>query len=77
MIKRRMMKLGGYVHSTKNSAEFECQGQRSRSPGTKKNEKVRHFVWESSSAARSSCSIFSGAVHGGVVTPVVKSAQAV
>ena len=35
MIKRRMMKLGGYVHCTKISPEFECQGQRSRSPGTK------------------------------------------
>jgi len=42
------LKLGGYVHSTKILLEFECQGQRSRSPGTK-NEKVRHFVRESSS----------------------------
>ena len=43
--KRRMLKLGGYVHCTKISPEYECQGQRSRSPGTKK--KVRHF-WERS-----------------------------
>ena len=27
-IKRRMMKLGGYVQGTKISPEFECQGQR-------------------------------------------------
>ena len=29
-IKRRTMKPGGYVHSTKNSREFECQGHRSK-----------------------------------------------
>ena len=29
-----MMKLGSYMHFTKISPEFECQGQRSRSPGT-------------------------------------------
>jgi len=33
------MKIGRYVHCTKISPEFECQGQRSRSAGTK-NEKV-------------------------------------
>jgi len=33
------MKLGGYVHSTENFPEFECQAQRSRSPGTKKTKK--------------------------------------
>ena len=33
-----------------------------RSTGTK-NEKVRNFVRESSSGVRSSCGIFSGAVH--------------
>ena len=30
-----MMKLGGYVQCTKISPKFECQGQRSRSSGTK------------------------------------------
>jgi len=29
------MKLGGYMHCTKILSEFECQGQRSISPGTK------------------------------------------
>jgi len=47
------------VQRTKISPDFECQGQRSRSPGTK-NEKVRRFVRESSSGARSSCGIFFG-----------------
>jgi len=32
-IRCRMMKLSGYVHCTKISPKFECQGQ--RSPGTK------------------------------------------
>jgi len=36
--KRRMIKLGGSVHCTKISPEFEGQGQRSRSPGTKKRK---------------------------------------
>ena len=38
-----MMKLGGQVHCTKISPEFECQGQRSKAKiaGDKKNEKVR------------------------------------
>ena len=31
----RMMKLGGQMHCTNISPKFECQGQRSRSPGTK------------------------------------------
>ena len=57
-----MMKLGGYVHCTKVSHEFECQSQSSRSSGTKKNEKVRHFL---------------GAVLGGASTPVGKSEHAV
>jgi len=48
-INRRMMKLGGYVHSTKISPEFECQGQRQKVKVTgKKNEK---FVRESPSGA--------------------------
>ena len=34
-IKRSMTKVGGQVHSTEISLEFECQGQRLRSPGTK------------------------------------------
>jgi len=59
MIKRRMMKLGGYVHCTKISPGFERQGQRSKVKVTgDKNEKARHFVRESSSGARSSCGIF-------------------
>jgi len=60
------MKLGGYVHSVKISPEFECHGQRSEVKVTwdNKNEKVRHFVRESSSGARSSCVIFSKAVLG-------------
>jgi len=32
-----MMKLGSYVHCIKILPEFECQGQRSRSPGTQKS----------------------------------------
>jgi len=39
-IKHRMMKLGGYVHCTEISPEFKCQGQSSRSSGTK-TEKCR------------------------------------
>jgi len=74
--KRRMMKRDGYDHSTKISPEFERQGQRSRSPGTK-NQKVRHFVRESSSGAWSSCGILSGAVLEGASTPVGKSAHAI
>jgi len=52
---------------TKFSPEFECQGQRSGSLGTKKNEKVQHFVFESSSGVRSFASS----------TPVGKLAHAV
>jgi len=44
---------------TKISPEFECQDERSRSPGIK-NEKVRHFV-------RSHAAFFSGAFLGGAV----------
>ena len=74
-----MMKLGGYVHCTKISPEFEFWGQRSnvKVTGDKKNAKVRHFVWESSSGARSSCGIFSAAVLGVASTPVGKPAHAV
>ena len=51
----------------KNLAEFEFWGQRSnvKVTGDKKNAKVRHVVWESSSGALSSCGIFSAAVLGG------------
>ena len=42
------------VHYTKISPEFECQGQRPRSLGTKKRKSTA-FVWESSSGTRSSC----------------------
>jgi len=59
-----MMKLGIWVHCTKILQEFQCQGQSSRSSGTK-NESVWHFVWESSSGVRSSCGIFSGVVLRG------------
>jgi len=52
-IKHRMMKLGDQMRCTKISPEFECQGERSRSPGTIKNENVQHFVRDSSSEARS------------------------
>ena len=37
-IKHRIMKLGSYVHCTKILPEFECRGQRSRSPGQKMNK---------------------------------------
>ena len=68
-IKRRMMKLGGEVHCTKISSEFECQGERSKVKviGDKKCEKVLHFVRESSSGARSLCNIFSRAVLGSLL----------
>jgi len=57
------------VQCTKISPEFECQGQRSKVKAAedKKNEKVRHFVWESSSGARFSCGSFSGAVLGALL----------
>ena len=68
-IKRRMTKLGGQVHCTKISLQFEfrVKGQGSRSPGTK----------------RKKCGIFSRAVLGARVvssassTQVGKSAHAV
>jgi len=43
---------------------FTFKGQRSKSSGTKKNEKVCHFVRVSSSGVWSSWGIFSGAVLG-------------
>jgi len=48
-IKRRTMKLGGYVHFTKISSEFGCQGQRSKVTKDK-NDKVWHFLQRSSRA---------------------------
>jgi len=50
----------GFVHCTKISPEFECQRQRSKVKVTG-DKKVRYFDRESSSGARSSCGIFSGA----------------
>jgi len=62
------------VPCTKISREFEFGviGQRSRSPGTKKNKKVWHFVQESSSGARSCAALLAV-----VATPVGKSAHTV
>jgi len=40
--KLRMMKLGGWVHCTKVSPDFECQHQRSRSLGTKNEKLLSH-----------------------------------
>jgi len=65
------------VHCTKISPDFECQGQRSRSPG-QKNEKVRHFFWSRPLGCGPIVRRFlSGAVLGGAATPVGKSAHAV
>jgi len=59
MIKRRMMKLGGYVHCTKispsSSFKVKVKGEGHRK---QKNEKVQHFVRKSSSGERFSCGIF-------------------
>jgi len=61
------------VHCTKISHEFECHGQRSKVKvtGDKKNEKVWHFVQESSSGARSLCSILFGSGPRGCGPPPV------
>ena len=65
------------MHCTKISPDFECQGQRSKLQGTK-DEKVRHFVLESSSGVRSySAAFFIGSGPGGAATLVGKSAHAV
>jgi len=65
------------VHCTNISPDFECQGQRSRSPGTNKRKSAAFFL-ESSSGARSySAAFLSGAVLGGAAIPVGKSAHAV
>jgi len=65
-----MLKLGGYVQSYKNLAQVRMSRSKVKGEGhgDKKNEKVRHFVLESSSGA---------AVLGGAATPVGKSAHAV
>jgi len=66
------------LQKSRPSSNVKVKGQRSRSPGTKtKNEKVRHFVWQSSSGARSSFSIFTGTVLAGAATPVGNLAHAV
>jgi len=55
------------VHCTKISPNFECQGQRPRLMGTKKNKKAWHFVSESSCGVRYSCGSFFGSGPGGTV----------
>ena len=61
-IKRRMMKLRGYVHCTKISPEFERQRSKVKVTGDKTTKKFGIFFVSrrSSSAARSSCGIFLG-----------------
>jgi len=79
-IKRRMMKLGGFVHSTKNVARVRMSTSKVKGQGHRghKNEKVRQFVLESSSGAQSSCGIFPERSSGArSSTPVGKSAHAV
>ena len=75
-IKRRMMKLGGYVHSTKISPEFECQGQRSKSPAPKKRKSATFclgvVLWGAVLVRH-----FFGSVPQGAATQVGKSAHAV
>jgi len=64
-----MTKLGGYVHSTKISPEFECQGQRSKVKvtGDKKTKKCG-ILFGSRILWRSPCAeFFSGAVLGDAV----------
>ena len=75
-IKQRMMKLGGYVHCTKMTPEFECRGQRSSSPGTK-NKNVRHFVRSRPLGHGPHAAFFSVVVLRGASTPAGKSAHVV
>ena len=69
-IKRRMMKLGSYVHCTKisSSANLGVIGQRSRSSETKKTKKCGIFLERSSRMQ---------VVSSASSTPVGKSAHAV
>ena len=61
----------------KKLARFRMSRSNVKVTGSK-NEKVRHFVLESSSGVRSySAAFLSGAVLGGAATPVGKSAHAV
>jgi len=54
-IKRRMMKLDGYVQRTKISPEFECEGQRSKVKATKdKKTKKCDILFGSRHLGRSS-----------------------
>ena len=78
-IKRRMMKLGGYVQGTKISPEFACEGQGSKVKASRdKKRKSATFLFGSRLLGRSPCvAFFSGAVLGGASTPVGKSAHAV
>jgi len=64
------------VRSTKISTEFECQGQRSRSPGTK-TKKCSIVLGSRPQGHGPSAAFISGAVLGGAATPVGKSAHAV
>ena len=57
-IKCGMMKLGGYIHSTKISPEFEFEGQRLMVKVTRdKKQQSTAFFWEQSLWARSSGSL--------------------
>ena len=51
------------MHCTKTSPEFECQRSKVNVTGVK-NEKVRHFVRESSSGSGLYAAFFSGVVLG-------------
>jgi len=41
-----MAKLGSWVHCTQILPEFECQGERSRSPETKNEKLLSHPHWQ-------------------------------
>jgi len=67
-IKSRMTKLGGWVHCTKISREFECQGQRSKIKvtGDKRKRKSAAFCSGVVLLRRGpSAACFSGVVLGG------------
>jgi len=72
------MKLSGYVHCTKISPEFECQGQRSRSPETK-NDRPKVPFFGSRPLGRGPRAAFFRNRSSGAwsTTPVGKSAHAV
>jgi len=64
------------VRSTKILTEFECQGQRSRSPGTK-TKKCSILFGSRPLGGGPSAAFIPGAVLGCAATPVGKSAHAV